>query len=135
LSPVFTMRPRESTCTTCSVGCRITVDSSRDQILRYQGVDDDPVNWGWMCDRGRFNFEAVGSEDRLDFTVIGPAVNRAARLESLTKEYDCAVVVSRRAADVAGLDVKGRKLHQALVAGRTQTVEFYALKTLADLRV
>jgi hypothetical protein len=27
------------------------------------------------------------------------------------------------------------KLHQALVAGRTQTVEFYALKTLADLRV
>ena len=46
-------------------GCRITVESSRDQILRYQGVDDDPVNWGWMCDRGRFNFEAVGSEDRL----------------------------------------------------------------------
>jgi hypothetical protein len=28
---------------------------------------------------------------------------------SLTKEYDCAVVVSRRAADMAGLDVKGRK--------------------------
>ena len=56
-------------------------------------------------------------------------------VESLTKEYDCAVVVSRRAADMAGLDVNGRKLHQVLVAGRTQTVEFYALKTLADLRV
>jgi hypothetical protein len=36
---------------------------------------------------------------------------------------------------MAGLDVKGRKLHQAPVQGRTQTVEFYALKTLADLRV
>jgi hypothetical protein len=43
--------------------------------------------------------------------------------------------VSRRAADITGLDINGRKLNQALVAGRTQTVEFYALKTLADLRV
>ncbi|MGA0367003.1 MAG: NADH-quinone oxidoreductase subunit NuoG, partial [Ilumatobacteraceae bacterium] len=55
----------ESTCTTCSVGCRITVEASRDQLLRYQGVDSDPVNWSWLCDKGRFNFEAVGSDDRL----------------------------------------------------------------------
>ena len=57
----------ESTCTTCSVGCRISVHSSRDQLLRYQGVDtgDDSVNWGWMCDRGRFNFESVDSPARL----------------------------------------------------------------------
>lgn len=57
----------ESTCTTCSVGCRISVHSSRDQLLRYQGVDtgDDSVNWGWMCDRGRFNFESVESPARL----------------------------------------------------------------------
>ena len=57
----------ESTCTTCSVGCRISTHSSRDELLRYQGVDtgDDSVNWGWMCDRGRFNFEAVESDLRL----------------------------------------------------------------------
>ena len=55
----------ESTCTTCSVGCRIVVQSSRDELLRYQGVDSDPVNWGWLCDRGRFDFEAVNSGDRL----------------------------------------------------------------------
>ena len=58
-----------------------------------------------------------------------------ARLENLTKDHDCAVIVSRRAAEVAGLDVKSRKLHRASVEGRMQTVEFYALKTLADLRV
>ena len=51
----------ESTCTTCSVGCRIVVQSSRDELVRYQGVDSDPVNWGWLCDRGRFDFEAVNS--------------------------------------------------------------------------
>jgi adenylate cyclase len=78
---------------------------------------------------------AMGPPGSQIITAIGDTVNACKRLESLTKEYDCAVVVSRRAADMAGLDVKGRKLRQALVAGRTQTVEFYALKTLADLRV
>ncbi len=56
----------ESTCTTCSVGCRVVVQSSRNEVLRYQGVDVDPVNWGWLCDKGRFDFQAVNSADRLD---------------------------------------------------------------------
>lgn len=55
----------ESTCTTCSVGCRVSVQSSRDELVRYQGVDVEAVNWGWMCDRGRFNFEAVESDQRI----------------------------------------------------------------------
>ena len=36
----------ESTCTTCSVGCRITVQSSRDQLVRYLGVDSDAGQLG-----------------------------------------------------------------------------------------
>ncbi len=60
----------ESTCTTCAVGCRTVVQSSRDELLRYQGVDSDPVNWGWLCDRGRFNFEAVNSPDRLSSPMV-----------------------------------------------------------------
>jgi NADH-quinone oxidoreductase subunit G len=59
----------DSTCTTCSVGCRISIHSSRDELLRFQGVDtgvdSDSVNWGWLCDRGRFNFESVESDVRL----------------------------------------------------------------------
>ncbi len=61
---------RESTCTTCAVGCRTVIQSSRDELLRYQGVDSDPVNWGWLCDRGRFNFEAVHSDHRLDAPLV-----------------------------------------------------------------
>jgi NADH-quinone oxidoreductase subunit G len=61
---------RESTCTTCSVGCRTVIQSSRDELLRYQGVDSDPVNWGWLCDRGRFNFEAVNSDHRLTAPMV-----------------------------------------------------------------
>ena len=55
----------ESTCTSCAVGCRMVVQTSRNTVLRYQGVDVDPVNWGWLCDKGRFDFEAVNSEERL----------------------------------------------------------------------
>ncbi len=60
----------ESTCTTCSVGCRTVVQSSRDELLRYQGVDSDPVNHGWLCDRGRFNFQATNSEHRLSDPMV-----------------------------------------------------------------
>ncbi|MGQ0831247.1 MAG: NADH-quinone oxidoreductase subunit NuoG [Microthrixaceae bacterium] len=60
----------ESTCTTCAVGCRTLVQSSRNEILRYQGVDNDPVNWGWLCDKGRFGFESVNSADRLGAPLV-----------------------------------------------------------------
>ncbi len=55
----------ESTCTTCSVGCRVAVQSSSNRVTRLLGIDADPVNHGWLCDKGRFAFEAVNSEDRL----------------------------------------------------------------------
>mgnify|MGYP006265088597 FL=1 len=64
------LEQRESTCTTCSVGCRVVVQSSRDEIVRYQGVDSDPVNWGWLCDRGRFDFQAVNSTNRLEKPMV-----------------------------------------------------------------
>ncbi len=60
----------ETTCTTCSVGCRMIVQSSRDELVRHLGVDSEPVNWGWLCDRGRFNFEATNSSDRLGAPLV-----------------------------------------------------------------
>ncbi|MGH9217310.1 MAG: molybdopterin oxidoreductase family protein, partial [Acidimicrobiales bacterium] len=60
----------ESTCTSCSVGCRVVIQSSRNRVLRYLGVDVDAVNWGWLCDKGRFDFEAVNSSDRLGSPLV-----------------------------------------------------------------
>jgi adenylate cyclase len=68
-------------------------------------------------------------------SAIGDSVNTCARLESLTKEYDCAVIVSRQAADTAGLKLTGHDLHQAPVKGRREPVQFYALRTLTDLQL
>ena len=55
----------ESTCTACSVGCRIATQSSSNRLIRYLGIDSDPVNQGWLCDKGRFSYEAIDHEDRL----------------------------------------------------------------------
>ncbi len=60
----------ESTCTQCSVGCRISIDSSRDQVQRFAGVDVDPVNWGWLCDKGRFSQDLVTTEGRLSEPLV-----------------------------------------------------------------
>jgi len=55
----------ESTCSGCATGCRIVVQSSRDEVVRYLGVDSEPVNWSWLCDKGRFGYEATNSPDRV----------------------------------------------------------------------
>jgi NADH-quinone oxidoreductase subunit G len=49
----------ESTCMTCAVGCRIAVQSSGNRLTRVLGVDSDPVNHGWLCDKGRFTLDSV----------------------------------------------------------------------------
>jgi NADH-quinone oxidoreductase subunit G len=55
----------ESTCTSCSVGCRVALQSTTDRLVRKLGIDVDPVNQGWLCDKGRFDYEAAESPDRL----------------------------------------------------------------------
>jgi adenylate cyclase len=76
---------------------------------------------------------AMGPPRSQIITAIGDTVNTCARLESLTKDYDCLVIISRQAAEVAGLRLVGHELHQAPVKGRNEPVQFYALKTLDDL--
>ncbi len=55
----------ESTCTTCALGCRVAVQSSSNRATRLLGIDAEPVNHGWLCDKGRFAFDAVNRDDRL----------------------------------------------------------------------
>ena len=89
----------ESSCTSCSVGCRVAVQSSSDEVTRYIGIDNDPVNWGWLCDKGRFDFQAVNSPSRLSV----PMVRRGDELVEVTWAEALAAAASglRAAATVA----------------------------------
>lgn len=62
-----------------SVGSRITVQASRNQVLRVLGVDADPVNWGWLSDKERYAFQALNSESRLR----APMLRRDGQLETV----------------------------------------------------
>ncbi len=55
----------ETSCTTCAVGCRGALQSTSNRIVRLLGVDSEPVNQGWLCDKGRYGYEWVHASDRV----------------------------------------------------------------------
>lgn len=70
----------------------------------------------------------VGSPRRLDFTVLGPAVNEAARIEALCGSLDQAVVVSWAFAEAAG-DARARlvSLGRYALKGVSRPQEMFTL--------
>ena len=115
----------ESTCTSCSVGCRVVIQSSRNQVLRYLGVDVDAVNWGWLCDKGRFDFEAVSSSERLG----GPLVRDEGLLLKPATWNDA---VRRAAASIQeGLERSGPGGFAVLGGSRLTNEDAYAWVKLA----
>ena len=91
-----------------------------------------PLRMGIGIHYGEAIVGSMGPPRSQIITAIGDTVNTAARLEGLTKDYNCVLVVSRRAAEVAGLNLDAR-LHVAPVKGRSENVEFYALETVPDV--
>jgi adenylate cyclase len=62
------------------------------------------VRFGLALHFGDVMFGNIGASARLDFTVIGPAVNHAARLEKLTAAIDCPIVLSSQIAELLSSD-------------------------------
>lgn len=59
-----------------------------------EGFGEEPLDFGLALHAGDVMFGNVGSANRLDFTVIGPAVNMAARLEGICQSTGERIVVS-----------------------------------------
>jgi adenylate cyclase len=103
--------------------------------LNYQMRNDlrEPLRIGIGIHYSEAIVGAMGPPRSQIITAIGDTVNTCARLESLTKEYNCSVIISRQAADAAGLKLDPSLKHQAPVKGRLEPVEFYALQTVAEM--
>jgi len=64
------------------------------QDFNNNQVDSPQLRFGIGLHIGEVIYGNVGAPDRLDFTVMGPAVNRTARLEGLTKTLGVPLLMS-----------------------------------------
>ncbi len=85
-----------------------------------------PLNYGIGVHVGDVMYGNIGSRTRLDFTVIGPAVNMASRLEALTKELGRPVLLSRAFADLVGGEFDLERVGEYPVRGFNDPIELFA---------
>ncbi|MBU2978620.1 adenylate/guanylate cyclase domain-containing protein [Alteromonas sp. C1M14] len=103
----------------------------RKALVMYNSHRDNceyvPINMGIGIHYGPVIMGTVGSDDRMDTTVIGDSVNIAYRLESLTPAYDADIIVSAQTLEAVGADyaIKTRLLDWVRVKGRRAPIEVY----------
>jgi len=66
VSRPWDLKSAPSVCSYCSVGCPITNESRYEKLVRCQALPNENVNDFWICDKGRFGYHYVDSDDRLN---------------------------------------------------------------------
>jgi adenylate cyclase len=85
-----------------------------------------PLNFGIGVHVGDVMYGNIGSHTRLDFTVIGPAVNMASRLEALTKQLGKPVLLSSAFADLVKNEFELERVGEYPVRGFNDPIELFA---------
>lgn len=85
-----------------------------------------PLNYGIGVHVGDVMYGNIGSRSRLDFTVIGPAVNMASRLETLTKQLGRNVLLSSAFADLVRNEFDLERVGEYPVRGFSDPIELFA---------
>ena len=91
--------------------------------LREEGLDT--INTGAGINTGPCVVGNFGSSSRFDYSVLGDAVNLAARLESQCKEYDVDLIISEHSL-VTDYDYK--YLDEITVKGKSEPVKIYTIE-------
>ncbi len=103
------------------------LDRLRTLNQRWPAAGLPTVQIGIGLNTGPMAVGNMGSEARFDYTVLGDAVNLAARLEGLTKEYEVDVLVGEATRAAATKGFVFRELDFVRIKGKDQVVRIYQL--------
>jgi adenylate cyclase len=81
-----------------------------------------PLRFGIGINGGEVIVGDIGSGDSVAFTVLGDAVNVAARLQEMTKDLECQVVVSQEVYKSAGLPEDGLPVLEIVIRGHAAPI-------------
>ena len=128
---ILAIFPEEDT----KLACTRALDAAADQNRAIAALNERRATSGLPTTAthlalhvGELLYGNVGSPRRLDFTVLGPAVNEAARIEALCGSLEQPVIVSSAFADASG-DARSRlvSLGRYAMKGVARPQELYTL--------
>ena len=116
-----------SICTHCPVGCNLTINTRREAqtaghiaVKRLMPRQNEEVNEIWICDKGRFGYHYVESDERL----TRPLVRKEGKLARTSWE-----AATEQAGDTLG---SARSDLLVIASGRLSNEDLFNLKSLAD---
>jgi adenylate cyclase len=93
----------------------------------------EPIAIGVGLHAGNVILGELGYRDRFVLTAIGDSVHVAARLQELTKDYGCQLVVSDIVAATAGVEMSGFPVREVNVRGRAEQLAVRIVSAMNEL--
>jgi len=112
-------------CAQALVAVRDAADRLAAVNTERQASGQPTLRFGTGLHRGDLTYGNIGTTKRLDFTVIGPAVNEASRIESMCKALDNPVLISEAFAN--SIDSQLHSLGRHTLRGVSAEQEIFTL--------
>jgi len=102
---VWLTQKTSSVCNQCSDGCDTTLWTSAQQLYRITSRRNDAVDEGWICNKGRYNYQLVNHLERLK----KPLIKKNGRFEEVSwdKALDFIAAQLAKIRDEKGADFVG----------------------------
>lgn len=123
--PIADDLDRDRACVTAFAAAREAVAAMAALNRRRRATEEIELRAGIALHTGTVMYGNIGAPERLDFTVIGPAVNLVVRLERLCRTLGQPLVASDRFASPCGLAMTSLGRYE--LPGVTEAVEVFGL--------